>query len=85
VRLLGHWWNGSKVATTRRDVVLRANPAGLFEVEYRHPGRLEFGEYPTLARAQRVVAALLGDGAWTRLDSQVARQRRMGPNQIANS
>jgi hypothetical protein len=68
VELLEHWWNTFIGGMARRDVFLRANPAGLYEVELRQHGRSTYREYPTEADARTVVEQLIGQGTWKRLD-----------------
>ena len=69
MELLEHWWNGLWGGMTRRDVFLRQNPGGLWEVEYRQHGRSRHVEYLSVEAARLAMAELLtGPGQWKRLD-----------------
>ncbi len=69
VELLEHWWNGLWGRMTRRDVFVRHNPAGLWEVEHRQHGRSRHAEFVSLEAAQQAAAGLCtGLAEWKRLD-----------------
>jgi len=63
-----HWWNGLWGTGSRRDVWLRFNPAGLWEVEARRAGRSTVGEFADEAKARNVLTQLTASEGWRRLD-----------------
>lgn len=68
MRLIEHWWNGRWGTLGRRDIVLRYNPAGLWEIEAREAGRCALGEFGTEGEARAVLRSLVGGDGWRRVD-----------------
>jgi hypothetical protein len=65
-----HWWNGRKGGLERRDVFLRHNPAGLWEVERRECGDSRYAEFGAEAHARAVVHKLTERGDWMRVEER---------------
>jgi hypothetical protein len=68
VETLEHWWNGRWGSLGRRDIYLRRNPAGLWEIEARELGRSALGEFTTEGRAREVLGPLVAADGWRRVD-----------------
>jgi hypothetical protein len=56
----------------RRDIWLRHNPAGLWEIEARETGRSAVGEYPSETQAHELLATLVTADGWRRVDHRAA-------------
>jgi hypothetical protein len=63
-----HWWNGRRGVIERRDVFLRHNPAGLWEVERFERGESLYAEFGREARARQIVRDLIAHGQWQRVE-----------------
>ncbi|WP_203903233.1 hypothetical protein [Virgisporangium aliadipatigenens] len=73
-----HWWNGLWGTGSRRDVWLRYNPAGLWEIEARRAGRSSLGEFATEVEARDTLAQLVTGEGWRRLDELTQTQNPGG-------